>query len=93
VRHELAALDADRHMGNRGRSGCVLWPDRGRLDDDMKIDETIWPLPTAFNIRAGSPFGRSEAYRKEQQLAAKNQRSGIKAAAKVNDPQKKRKTK
>jgi hypothetical protein len=56
----------------------------------MKIDETIWPLPNAFNIREGSPFGRSEAYRKEQALAIKNQRSGVKAAAKVNDPTKKR---
>ena len=56
----------------------------------MKIDETLWPLPNAFNIREGSPFGRSEAYRKEQQLAVKNQRSGVKAAAKVNDPTKKR---
>lgn len=59
----------------------------------MIIDETLWPLPTAFNIREGSPFGRSEAYRKEQQLALKNQRSGIKAAAKTNDPSKKRKIK
>jgi hypothetical protein len=59
----------------------------------MNIDETLWPLPTAFNIRQGSPFGRSEAYRKEQQLAVKNQRSGIKAAAKTNDPSKKRKIK
>jgi hypothetical protein len=59
----------------------------------MKLDETLWPLPTAFNIREGSPFGRSEAYRKEQQLAVKNQRNGIKAAAKVNDPIKKRKIK
>ena len=58
----------------------------------MKIDETLWPLPNAFNIREGSPFGRSEAYRKEQALAAKNQRNGIKAAAKTNDPLKKRKT-
>jgi hypothetical protein len=58
----------------------------------MKIDETLWPLPNAFNIREGSPFGRSEAYRKEQALAIKNQRSGIKAAAKTNDPLKKRKT-
>jgi hypothetical protein len=56
----------------------------------MKIDETLWPLPNAFNIREGSPFGRSEAYRKEQQLAVKNQRSGVKAAARVNDPSKKR---
>ena len=59
----------------------------------MNIDETIWPLPNAFNIREGSPFGRSPAYIKEQQLAAKNQRNGIKAAAKVNDPSKKRKIK
>jgi hypothetical protein len=59
----------------------------------MKIDETLWPLPNAFNIREGSPFGRSEAYRKEQALAIKNQRSGIKAAAKTNDPQNRRKTK
>ena len=59
----------------------------------MNLDETLWPLPTAFNIREGSPFGRSDAYRKEQQLAVKNQRSGIKAAAKTNDPSKKRKIK
>jgi hypothetical protein len=58
----------------------------------MNIDETIWPMPNAFNIREGSPFGRSPAYIKEQQLAAKNQRNGIKAAAKTNDPSKKRKT-
>jgi hypothetical protein len=58
----------------------------------MNIDETIWPLPNAFNIREGSPFGRSEAYRKEQALAIKNQRNGIKAAAKTNDLSKKRKT-
>jgi hypothetical protein len=57
----------------------------------MNIDETVWPLPNAFNIREGSPFGRSPAYIKEQQLAIKNQRSGIKAAAKTNDPSKKRK--
>jgi hypothetical protein len=59
----------------------------------MSIDETLWPLPSAFNIRQGSPFGRSEAYRKEQQLAIKNQRNGSKAAAKINDPSKKRKIK
>ncbi len=59
----------------------------------MKIDETLWPLPNAFNIRKGSPFGRSEAYRKEQALAIKNQRNGIKVAAKINDPAQKRKTK
>jgi hypothetical protein len=58
----------------------------------MNIDETIWPMPNAFNIREGSPFGRSESYRKEQALATKNQRNGIKAAAKTNDPLKKRKT-
>jgi hypothetical protein len=58
----------------------------------MNIDETIWPVPNAFNIREGSPFGRSPAYIKEQQLAIKNQRNGIKAAAKVNDTSKKRKT-
>jgi hypothetical protein len=57
----------------------------------MNIDETVWPIPNAFNIREGSPFGRSPAYIKEQQLAIKNQRSGIKAAAKTNDPLKKRK--
>jgi hypothetical protein len=58
----------------------------------MKIDETLWPLPNAFNIREGSPFGRSEAYRKEQALAINNQRKGINAAAKTNDLSKKRKT-
>ena len=59
----------------------------------MNIDETLWHLTNPFNIREGSPFGRSEAYRKEQALAIKNQRSGVKAAAKVNDPSKKRKIK
>jgi hypothetical protein len=59
----------------------------------MQIDETLWPLPNAFNIRKGSPFGRSETYRKEQALAEKNKRNGIKAAAKTNDPLKKRKVK
>ena len=45
------------------------------------IDERIWPLPNAFNIREGSPFGRSEAYIKARQLAEKNQRNVLKAVA------------
>jgi hypothetical protein len=93
VRHELAALDADRHMGNCGRSGCVLWLNSRYVDDDMNIDETLWPLPNAFNIREGSPFGRSPAFVKAAYMAAKSRKGGSSSASKSNDPQQKRKIK
>jgi hypothetical protein len=56
----------------------------------MKIDETLWPLPTAFNIREGSPFGRSPAFVKEAIRAAASSKAGMAAALKTNDPSKKR---
>jgi hypothetical protein len=56
----------------------------------MKIDETLWPLPTAFNIREGSPFGRSPAFVKEAIRAAISAKAGMAAALKTNDPKKKR---
>lgn len=51
----------------------------------MKIDERLWPLPNAFNIREGSPFGRSEKLIKEQEQAAKASRAGQAHRAKSND--------
>lgn len=51
----------------------------------MKIDERLWPLPNAFNIREGSPFGRSERMIKEQEQAAKASRAGQAHRAKSND--------
>ncbi len=59
----------------------------------MNIDEKLWPLPNAFNIREGSPFGRTEAFIKAAMMAAKSTKAGIAAAAKTNDPSKKRKIK
>jgi hypothetical protein len=56
----------------------------------MKINETLWPLPTAFNIREGSPFGRSAAYIKQLQRIETSTKSGQKTALKTNDPHKKR---
>jgi hypothetical protein len=47
----------------------------------MKIDERIWPLPNAFNIREGSPFGRSEAVTKALKRSAESSKKGIKVAA------------
>ena len=51
----------------------------------MKIDERLWPLPNAFNIREGSPFGRSEKLIKEQEQAAKASRAGQAHGAKTSD--------
>ena len=59
----------------------------------MSIDEKLWPLPNAFNIREGSPFGRSEAVIKALKRSAESSKRGINTAAKLNDPLKKRKTK
>jgi hypothetical protein len=54
----------------------------------MKIDERIWPLPNAFNIRAGSPFGRSEKLIADQEQAAKATRAGQATRAKTKDTRK-----
>ena len=59
----------------------------------MSIDEKLWPLPNAFNIREGSPFGRSEAVIKALKRSSDSAKRGINTAAKLNDPLKKRKTK
>ena len=56
----------------------------------MKIDETLWPLPNAFNIREGSPFGRCPVFIKKQIRAAASTKAGMAAALKTNDPSKKR---
>jgi hypothetical protein len=47
----------------------------------MNIDEKIWPLPNAFNIREGSPFGRSEAVIKALKRSAESSKKGVKVAA------------
>lgn len=59
----------------------------------MKIDERLWPLPNAFNIREGSPFGRSDKLIKEQEQAAKASRAGRATRAKVGDTRTKNKVK
>ena len=59
----------------------------------MKIDERLWPLPNAFNIREGSPFGRSEKLIKEQEQAAKASRAGRATRAKTDDTRSKTKAK
>ena len=59
----------------------------------MKIDERLWPLPNAFNIREGSPFGRSEQMIKEQAQAAKASRAGRATRAKTDDTRSKTKAK
>lgn len=51
----------------------------------MQIDERLWPLPSAFNIREGSPFGRSDKMIKEQEQAAKASRAGQAHRAKTKD--------
>lgn len=56
----------------------------------MRIDETLWPLPTAFTIREGSPFGRSQKFVKDAKRAASSTKAGMAAALKTNDPSKKR---
>jgi hypothetical protein len=47
----------------------------------MNIDERIWPLPNAFNIREGSPFGRSEAVIKALKRSIESSKKGVKVAA------------
>lgn len=47
----------------------------------MNIDEKIWPLPNAFNIREGSPFGRSEAVIKALKRSSESSKKGVKVAA------------
>ena len=47
----------------------------------MKIDETLWPLPNAFNIRKGSPFGKSEAYIKELKRSEESAKKGARVAS------------
>ena len=59
----------------------------------MKIDERLWPLPNAFNIREGSPFGRSERLIKEQEQTAKASRAGQSTRAKTHDTRPKNKVK
>lgn len=51
----------------------------------MKIDERLWPLPNAFNIREGSPFGRSEKMIKDQEQSAKATAAGQAHRAKTKD--------
>ena len=51
----------------------------------MNIDERLWPLPNAFNIREGSPFGRSEKMIKEQAQSIKASRAGQAHRAKTKD--------
>ena len=47
----------------------------------MNIDERIWPLPNAFNIREGSPFGRSVADIKALKRSVESSKKGVKTAA------------
>ena len=42
----------------------------------MKIDERVWPLPNAFNIREGSQFGKSEKLIAEQEQTRKAAAAG-----------------
>ena len=59
----------------------------------MNIDERIWPLPNAFNIREGSPFGRSEKMIKEQAQSIKASKAGQAHRAKTVDTRFKHKAK
>ena len=51
----------------------------------MKIDERFWPLPNAFNIREGSPFGKSEKMIKDQEQSIKASKAGLAHRAKTKD--------
>ena len=51
----------------------------------MKIDERIWPLPNAFNIREGSPFGKSDKMIKDQEQSLKASKAGQAHRAKTVD--------
>jgi hypothetical protein len=59
----------------------------------MNIDERIWPLPNAFNIREGSPFGRSERMIKDQEQSIKASKAGQAHRAKTKDTRFKHKAK
>ena len=59
----------------------------------MKIDERLWPLPNAFNIREGSPFGRSEKMIAEQEQTRKATAAGQAHRAKTTDTRFKHKAK
>jgi hypothetical protein len=51
----------------------------------MKIDERLWPMPNAFNIRDGSPFGKSEKLIREQEQSIKASKAGQVHRAKTKD--------
>jgi hypothetical protein len=59
----------------------------------MNIDERLWPLPNAFSIREGSPFGKSEKLIKEQEQARKATLGGQRARTKTPDTRTKTKAK
>ena len=59
----------------------------------MNIDERIWPLPNAFNIREGSPFGKSDKMIKEQAQSIKASKAGQAHRAKTVDTRFKHKAK
>ena len=59
----------------------------------MKIDERLWPLPNAFNIREGSPFGRSDKMIKDQEQSLRASRAGQAHRAKTSDKRFKNKVK
>jgi hypothetical protein len=59
----------------------------------MKIDERIWPMPNAFNIREGSPFGKSEKMIKDQEQSIKASKAGQAQRAKTKDTRFKHKAK
>jgi hypothetical protein len=59
----------------------------------MNIDERLWPLPNAFNIREGSPFGKSDKMIKDQEQARKSMLAGQKGRAKAPDTRTKTKAK
>lgn len=43
------------------------------------INERLWPLPNAFNIREGSPFGRDEKFIEDAQRSERSRRSVVKS--------------
>ena len=51
----------------------------------MKIDERIWPLPNAFNIREDSPFGKSDKMIRDQEQSRKATAAGQAHRAKTVD--------
>ena len=59
----------------------------------MKIDERIWPLPNAFNIREDSPFGKSDKMIRDQEQSRKATAAGQAHRAKTKDTRYKHKGK